>query len=66
MELEEDELVMLLTAALQSGQRVGAVGGHTSLVLARRGFIIVERGTQRELSIDELEYIVARENGNVQ
>jgi hypothetical protein len=65
--VELEEVLEILTAALEVGIPVIPASAYTSLQLAQRGFVVVDRrGGERELSIEELEYMVAKERGNVQ
>ena len=70
MEIEfenEEEAVLTLGNALRRGVRIFAADGATALTLKQRGFVIVDRWNRsRELSDEEIEFIIARENGNVQ
>lgn len=62
----EEEFLSLICSALSAGVRVFPANAPTALGLAQRGFIIKSAdGSERQLSVDELEYICARERGNV-
>lgn len=66
--MEEEETLAWLEAALTAGVAATTPCPHTALHLRRKGFLVVGRigGTPRPLSEDELEYIVARQEGHIQ
>jgi hypothetical protein len=66
-DLDIDDICNLLDVHMQRpGAQAFVKGGHAALALAQRGFVIVSQREQRPLSIEELEFIRAREMGNVQ